>query len=64
MSKYQYLQLQPVEPDEDDSPLDDFVQDEMIDLTEDDDEAALDREWAKVMNAMKTDDDTTSDDAA
>jgi len=55
MSQYQYLQLQPVEPDVDDSPLDDFTEDDVIDLTDEDDEEQLDREWARVMSAMEDD---------
>ncbi len=62
MADYHYLKLQPVEPDDANSPLDAFPQDETIDLTQDDDEQALDTAWARVMTAMKSDDDTTSDD--
>ncbi len=64
MPDYQYLQLQPVEPDDNDSPLDAFPHDETIDLTQDDDEAVLDSAWALVVTAMQSTDDSTSDDAA
>jgi hypothetical protein len=64
MSQYQYLQLQPVEPDDDDSPLDDFAQDDTIDLTQDDDEETLDQAWERVMGNLKTDIDSTSKDDA
>ena len=57
MSSYQYLQLQPVEPDVDESPLDDYSQDETIDLTDDDDETTLDRKWAQVMGTLDIDSD-------
>jgi len=57
MSSYQYLQLQPVEPDVDESPLDDYSQDEIIDLTDDDDETTLDRKWAQVMGTLDIDSD-------
>lgn len=57
MSAYQYLQLQPVEPDVDESPLDDFAQDDVIDLTDDDDETTLDRKWAQVMGTIDIDSD-------
>jgi|GEM_PF-683831 len=57
MSILQYLQLQPVEPTDDDtvSPLDDYQHDETIDLEADIDEEVLDQEWDMVMNDLKKD---------
>ncbi len=61
MPAYQYLQLQPVEPDDDNSPLDDFAQDDTIDLSDDDDETTLDRKWSQVMGTL---DMSLNDDAS
>jgi hypothetical protein len=57
MSILQFLQLQPVEPTDDDtiSPLDQYEHDETIDLQADIDESVLDQEWDMVMNDLKTD---------
>lgn len=57
MSILQFLQLQPVEPTDDDtiSPLDDYMHDEIIDLDADIDESVLTEEWDMVMNDLKTD---------
>lgn len=61
-SIYQYLQLQPVEPTDDGtiSDLDQFQQDEVIDLNEDIDEQALESTWQKVLDDYKSDPDKLS----
>jgi len=57
MSILQFLQLQPVEPTDDDtvSPLDEYQHDETIDLSADIDEEVLDQEWDMVMEDLKND---------
>ena len=52
-----YLKLQPLEPTDDGktSPLDEYEQDEVIDLNSDIDEATLDQEWETVINDLKQD---------
>jgi hypothetical protein len=57
MSILHFLQLQPVEPSDDDtvSPLDEYEHDETIDLNADIDESVLDQEWAMVMDDLKKD---------
>jgi len=52
MSILNYLQLQPVEPTDDGtiSPLDEYEQDETIDLNADIDESVLDQAWDMVLN--------------
>lgn len=57
MSILPFLQLQPVEPTDDDSvsPLDEYEPDETLDLNADVDESVLDQEWDMVMNDMKKD---------
>jgi hypothetical protein len=57
MSILHFLQLQPVEPTDDDtvSPLDEYEHDETIDLNADIDESVLDQEWAMVMDDIKKD---------
>lgn len=59
MSIYKYLQLQPVDPQDDGtvSDLDEYVQDETIDLTHDIDEQALDEAWEKIEQDFKSDPD-------
>jgi hypothetical protein len=59
MSILNYLQLQPVEPTDDDSvsPLDEYEHDETIDLDADIDESVLDEEWEAVINDLKVDPD-------
>jgi len=52
MSILNYLQLQPVEPNDDgtdDSPLDDYAQDETIDLTHDMDGEELVQNWERML---------------
>lgn len=58
-SIYQYLQLQPVEPNDDGtvSDLDAYQQDETIDLTQDIDEQTLDQSWQRVLDDYKSDPD-------
>jgi hypothetical protein len=50
MSVFQYLQLQPIDPQDDGtvSDLDEYAQDEVIDLTQDEDGASLLREWEEI----------------
>ena len=50
MSLFQYLELQPIEPQEDGSvsDLDQYNEDEVIDLTQDEDGATLLREWEEI----------------
>ncbi|OJU87946.1 hypothetical protein BGO17_03090 [Candidatus Saccharibacteria bacterium 49-20] len=50
MSLFQYLQLQPIDPQDDGSvsELDTYEQDEVIDLTQDEDGAALLQEWEEI----------------
>jgi hypothetical protein len=54
-----YLKLQPLEPTDDGttSPLDEYEQDETIDLNADIDENVLDQEWEAVINDLKEDPD-------
>ena len=52
MSILNYLQLQPVEPDDDGkttSPLDEYAQDETIDLTHDTDGEELVQSWERML---------------
>lgn len=62
MSIFNYLQLQPVEPKDDGtvSDLDQYEQDETIDLNEDIDEAVLDAAWDKVIHDLDEDPDKIS----
>ena len=50
MSLFQYLQLQPIDPQDDGSvsELDEYEQDEVIDLTQDEDGATLLQEWEQI----------------
>jgi hypothetical protein len=50
MSLFQYLQLQPIDPQDDGtvSELDEYEQDEVIDLTQDEDGATLLQEWEEI----------------
>lgn len=52
----QYLQLQPVEPTDDNttSPLDDYTHDETIDLTNDPDGATLTASWDTILNEIES----------
>jgi len=58
MSLLQYLQLQPLEPNDDgtsNSPLDDYVQDEIISLDDDLDEQALNEAWNNIVKDIEQD---------
>ncbi|MFZ2126235.1 MAG: hypothetical protein WAV04_01870 [Candidatus Microsaccharimonas sp.] len=57
MSIYNYLQLQPVDPQDDGtvSDLDEYAQDETIDLTQDIDEQTLDEAWNRITEDFKSD---------
>jgi hypothetical protein len=60
MSLLQYLQLQPLEPNDDgtsDSPLDDYTQDDSISLNDDLDEQALDEAWNSIVKDIEQDPD-------
>jgi hypothetical protein len=50
MSLFQYLQLQPIDPQDDGSvsELDQYTPDEVIDLSQDEDGATLIREWEEI----------------
>lgn len=50
MSVFQYLQLQPIDPQDDGtiSDLDEYAQDEVIDLSGDEDGEALVQEWEEI----------------
>lgn len=54
MSLFQYLQLQPIDPQDDGSvsDLDQYEQDEVIDLTQDEDGEELVREWEEITNDL------------
>jgi hypothetical protein len=54
MSLFQYLELQPIEPQEDGtvSDLDKYDEDEVIDLTQDEDGKVLAHEWEKIIEAL------------
>lgn len=54
MSFFEYLQLQPLEPQEDGtiSDLDTYMEDEVIDLTQDEDGDVLAREWEEIYNSI------------
>lgn len=64
MSLFQYLQLQPIDPQDDGtvSELDQYDADEVIDLTEDTDGEELQREWDQIEHDLHDADssDTTS----
>jgi hypothetical protein len=58
MSLLQYLQLQPLEPNDDgtsDSPLDSYAQDDSISLDDDLDEQALDDAWSSIIEDIEQD---------
>ncbi len=59
MSLYEYLELQPIDPQEDGtiSELDQYQEDEVIDLTQDEDGEVLAREWEEITNALHQADD-------
>lgn len=57
MSILNYLQLQPVDPQDDGSTsaLDEYPPDDTIDLKHDIDEKALEESWDKIMNDFSKD---------
>lgn len=58
MSLLKYLQLQPVEPNDDgtsDSPLDDYARDEDISLDDDIDEQELENAWSHIVEDIEKD---------
>lgn len=59
MSLYQYLVPQPVEPKEDGtiSELDAYTEDEVIDLSHDEDGEVLAHEWDEITTALHAHDD-------
>lgn len=62
MSLFQYLQLQPIDPQDDGtvSDLDQYDEDEVIDLTEDADGEELVREWDEIQRDLHGGDPTAS----
>jgi hypothetical protein len=63
MSLLQYLQLQPIDPQDDGtvSDLDEYPEDETIDLTEDEDGDKLAQSWQEIdetLHAVGNGDDT------
>lgn len=54
MSLFPYLQLQPIEPQEDGtvSDLDEFLHDDVIDLTQEEDGDFLIQEWDEITKDM------------
>ncbi len=54
MSLFQYLQLQPIDPQDDGtvSDLDQYNEDEVIDLTADEDGETLIQEWEQITNDL------------
>ena len=58
MSLLQYLQLQPLEPNDDgtsDSPLDSYAQDDSISLDDDLDEKSLEDAWNSIIEDIEQD---------
>lgn len=66
MSLLQYLQLQPIDPQDDGtvSDLDDFPQDELIDLTEEDDGDTLAQSWEEIDETLHVLNDIDDDSAS
>ena len=56
MSLFQYLQLQPIDPQDDGtvSDLDQYEEDEVIDLTGDEDGESLLQAWDKITEDLHT----------
>lgn len=56
MSLFNYLQLQPIDPQDDGtvSDLDEYASDDTIDLSGDTDGEALAREWAAIEEELHT----------
>lgn len=55
MSLFKYLELQPIDPQDDGSvsDLDAYLEDEVIDLSQDEDGEALARSWDKLRDDMR-----------
>ena len=62
MSLFQYLHLQPIDPQDDGtvSDLDQYDEDEVIDLTEDADGEELVREWDEIQRDLHSDNDAAA----
>lgn len=61
-----YLQLQPVEPDDDGgstSPLDDYAHDDTIDLSSDVDGSSLEDSWAHIVEDIEAEPETSASSA-
>lgn len=60
MSLFEYLQLQPIEPQDDGSisELDTYKEDEIIDLSQDEDGEVLVRKLEEMANSLHDTDDT------
>jgi len=58
MSLFPYLQLQPIDPQDDGtiSDLDKYEEDETIDLNNDTDGETLEQEWEKITNDLHGED--------
>ena len=58
MSLFPYLQLQPIDPQDDGtiSDLDKYEEDETIDLNSDTDGETLEQEWEKITNDLHGED--------
>ena len=52
MTDLKFLQLQPVEPDDDDSPLDQYPEDETINLDDDSESQPLDVRWGEILDSI------------
>ena len=54
MSLFQYLKLQPIDPQDDGtvSDLDEYAEDEVIDLSGDEDGEVLVQEWEEISNDL------------
>lgn len=63
MSLFQYLQLQPIDPQDDGtiSDLDQFDADEVIDLDEEASGEELIREWDEIEHDLRSNNDAGSD---
>jgi len=63
MPELQFLQLQPVEPNDDGtstSPLDDYQHDDPIDLSQDIDGGVLETTWESILSDLEKEPDTQS----
>lgn len=53
MTDLRFLQLQPVEPDEENSPLDAYPEDETINLDDDSESQPLDVRWSQLLDTAE-----------